>query len=373
MEGDLGEHLVVAVADAQLGHLERDGTRPGRRRQLERAGPLPLVDLGPRRLHPLDPLVERLGLAGPFLGARPHGVGQGREALDLPLLELGRPLALGLVRLVLGLELRVVALPLGEPLVRDVQHLGDGPVEQLEVVADDQEGAGEAGQLVEEPPFGGAVEVVGRLVEDHQVGLLEQDPHEVDPSALATRELVDVLEQQLLTEPEPVGQPGHHRLGLVATVRLELLLQVGEELDVLRGGVVGHRLAGRAQGVVEDVEAAGGEDVREAGWLQPEPARDRGLGQVAERAEEPDVAPVAELRGRLPHQHRDEGRLARPVAPDQAHLLARPHHEGGVGQQGAVTDLDGEGRSDDHGTLYEREHLLGTLRECPYSSASGGP
>ncbi len=185
--------------------------------------------------------------------------------------------------------------------------------------------------------------MVGRLVEDHQVRLLEQDPYEVDPPALATRELVDVLEQQLLTEPEPVGQPGHDRLGLVPPVRLELLLQVGEELDVLRGGFVGHGGAGRAEGVVEDVETAGGEDVREAGWLQPEPARDRGLGQVAERAEEADVAPVAELGGRLPHQDRDEGRFPRPVAPDQAHLLAGPDHEGGIGEQRAVTDLDGEG------------------------------
>ena len=272
------EHLVAAVADAQLRHLERDGARAGRRRELELAGPLPLVDLRALRLHPLDPLVERLGLAGPLLGARPHGVGQRREALDLALLQLGGALALGLVGLVLRLELRVVALPLGQPLVRDVQHLGDGLVEQLEVVAHHEEGAGEAGQLVEQPALGRAVEVVGRLVEDHQLGLLEEHPHEVDTAALAARELVDVLEQQLLAEAEAVGQAGHDRLGLVAAVRLELLLQVGEELDVLLGGVVGHGVAGRAEGVVEDVEAPGREDVREPGGLEPEAAGRRGPG-----------------------------------------------------------------------------------------------
>ena len=144
------------------------------------------------------------------------------EPLDLALLELGGALALGLVRLVLRLELRVVALPLGQALVRDVQHLGDGVVEQLQVVAHDEEGAGEARQLVEQPALGRAVEVVGRLVEDHQLGLLEQDPHQVDPAALATRQLVDVLEEQLLAQAEPVGQARHDRLGLVAAVGLEL-------------------------------------------------------------------------------------------------------------------------------------------------------
>ena len=34
----------------------------------------------------------------------------------------------------------------------------------------------------------GAVEVVGGLVEDHQFGLLEEHPHEVDPPALAPGE-----------------------------------------------------------------------------------------------------------------------------------------------------------------------------------------
>ena len=48
-----------------------------------------------------------------------------------------------------------------------------------------------------------------------------------------------------------------------------------------------------------------------AGGLEPETARHRGLGQVAEGAEEADVAPVPQLRGGLADQHRDEGGLAR--------------------------------------------------------------
>ena len=83
--------------------------------------------------------------------------------------------------------------------------------------------------------------------------------------------------------------------------------------------------------------------MRETGPLQPEPAGDRGLWQVAERAEEPDVATVTQLRGRLAHQHGDEGGLSGAVAPDQAHLLPGADHERGVGEQRAVTDFDGEG------------------------------
>ena len=222
-------------------------------------------------------------------------------------------------------------------------------------MAHDQQRAGEPGQLVEQPALGRAVEMVGRLVEDEQLGLLEEHAHQVDPPALATRERLDVLEEELLAQAQPVGQAGHDRLGLVPPVLLELLLEVGEELDVLRRGVVGHAPAGIAQRIVEDVEAAGGEDVREPGGLEAQSAGHGGLGQIPEGAEQADVALVAQLEGGLPHQHRDEGRLAGPVPPDQAHLLARAHDEGGIRKKGAVADFDGESRSDDHAPLYGRE------------------
>ena len=228
-------------------------------------------------------------------------------------------------------------------LVRDVEHLGDRLVEQLEVVADDEEGTVEARQLVEQPALGRAVEVIRRLVEDHQVGLLEEHAHEVHATALAAGQRVDVLQEELLPEAEAVGQTGHHRFGLVATVGLELLLQIREQLNVLLAGIVRHGAAGGAQRIIEDVETAGREDVREAGRLEPQPARHRCLGQVPERPEEADVAPVAQLRRRLPHQHRNEGRLPGPVAPHQADLFAGADHEGRVRQQGAIPDFDGEG------------------------------
>jgi hypothetical protein len=228
---------------------------------------------------------------------------------------------------VLGLELRVVALPLGQALVRDVQHLGDGAVQELQVVADHQDGAGEALELVEQPALGRTVEMVGRLVQDHQLGLLEEHAHEVDPAPLAAREGFDVLQEELLAQTEAIGQSGHHRFGLVAPVALELLLQVGEELDVLRRRVVGHGLAGRAHRLVEHVEAAGREDVGETRWAPARGPRRPAPGGGTRTIPAADVAPMAKLRGRLTDDDGDERRFAGAVAADQADLLARSHDE----------------------------------------------
>ncbi len=257
----------------------------------------------------------------------------------------------GLLGFVLRFEPRVVALPLGEPLVRDVQHLGDGMVEQFQVVAHHEERAVEAGELVEQPPLRRPVEVVGGLVEDHELGLLEEHAHEVDPAPLATREGLDVVEEQLLAQPEAVGQARHHRLGLVAAVALELLLQVREQLDVFLARLCGQGPARRAEGVVEHVEPAGREDVGEPRRLQAEPAGHGRLREVAERTEQPDVPVVAQVRGGLADDDGDERRLPGAVAPDQPHLLTGAHDERGVGQQRAVADLQRQSRSDDHGSL----------------------
>ena len=167
--------------------------------------------------------------------------------------------------------------------------------------------------------------------------------HEVDTTALAAGERVDVLQEEFLAQAEAVRQAGHDRFGLVAAVGLELLLQIGEQFDVLLRRLVGHGATGFAQRVVEHVEPPGREDVGEAGRLEPEPARHRRLGQVPERTEEADVAAVAQLGRGLSHQDGDEGRFAGPVAPHQTHLLACADDEGGVREQGAVADFDGEG------------------------------
>ena len=208
---------------------------------------------------------------------------------------------------------------------------------------------GNDSQLLHQPLLGRTVEVVGRLVQDHGVRGLEQDPDQVDPTALAARQALDVLEQELLAEAQAVGQAGHGGLGLVAAVLAELLLEVGEEGDVLGGGVLGHLGAGLAEGVVQDVEAAAGQHMGEAVGLEAEPVGFGDLGQVAVGAADGGAAGRADVAAGLVDHHRDEGGLARAVASHQADLLPGPDDERRVAEQGAVTDFDGEGGADDHG------------------------
>ena len=63
---------------------------------------------------------------------------------------------------------------------------------------------------------------------------------------------------------------------------MEFLLQIGEQLNVLFRGVIGHGRSGRAQCIVEHIEPASREDVGEAGGLEPEAAHYRSLGQIPE-------------------------------------------------------------------------------------------
>ena len=223
-----------------------------------------------------------------------------------------------------------------------MQHLVDRPVEKPDVVGDEQNGPAEPLELVHQPTLGRPVEVVGGLVEDHGVGTLEEDPHEVHPAALTTRQPVDVVEQELLAEAQSVGQPGHDRLGLVAAVLAELLLEVGEELDVLEARVLGHLRAGLAQCVIEHVEPPTRQDVGEPDRLEAQPAEHRDLGQGAVGAADRRPPRGPHVGPGLVDDDRDESGLAGAVATHEGHLLARADHEGGIAEQGSVTDLDGE-------------------------------
>ena len=77
--------------------------------------------------------------------------------------------------------------------------------------------------------------MVGRFVEHHDVGLLEQDPDEVDPAPLASRERRDVGQQHLLRETETVGQPAQLALDLVAASQSVTLFEGTERRDPIVG------------------------------------------------------------------------------------------------------------------------------------------
>ena len=124
-----------------------------------------------------------------------------REALGL-LLQVGRVVAL--------VGVRAAAVELEDPL-------GD-VVEEVPVVGDGQDGALVVGEVLLEPQHALGVEVVGRLVEQQQVGLGQQQ--------LAQRHAA------LLT----TGEVGDRLVGRRAAQRVHRLLELG--VDVPRVGGV---------------------------------------------------------------------------------------------------------------------------------------
>ena len=234
-------------------------------------------------------LLAVLGLLGPL--ARAVLADVGFEVGDLLLLPLGLPLEhLGLLgaeppvlRVVagVGLDLSLVQLP----------DLGDDLVEEVAVVADDDHRHRLPRQVVLEPGGRLDVEVVRGLVQEHQVGALEQQLGEHQPRLLAARErpgrtvevgrrepqaaedLLDaVVDRVGVLVLEPVVQLVVAAAGPVAVVLvlglghllgrlLELALQV-EERGQARPGHVHQRLVGPELGLLaQQADPDAGPDV----------------------------------------------------------------------------------------------------------------
>jgi hypothetical protein len=104
--------------------------------------------------------------------------------------------------------------------------------------------------------------VVGRLVEQQQVGARHQRPREVEPHAPAAGEARDRIAVARLGEAQPGEELRSARPRAVALDRLEALMQLGEPLarSVRIGLRVGERSRRRAELriAIEDVFDRGG-------------------------------------------------------------------------------------------------------------------
>ena len=83
----------------------------------------------------------------------------------------------------------IIALVGDAPAAIELENPARHVVEEIAVVGDDQDRAGIGAQMAFEPVDRLGVEMVGRLVEQQQFGLFEQQPAERDAAALAAREL----------------------------------------------------------------------------------------------------------------------------------------------------------------------------------------
>ena len=176
--------------------------------EVELAG---LLRLGRHLLVALQP---GLALGLPGLGARPHP----RQLVLQPLLQLGVLAALHREALGLLLQVRrVVALVrVGAAAVELEDPLGD-VVQEVPVVGDGEDRARVLGEVLLEPLHALGVEVVGRLVEQQQVGLGQQQLAQRDAAALTT------------------GQVGDRLVGRRAAQRVHRLLEL--RVEVPRVGV----------------------------------------------------------------------------------------------------------------------------------------
>ena len=177
-------------------------------------------------------------------------------------------------------------------------------------MGDDEDRAVEAGQEVLEPRQAVGVEVVGRLVEQEDVGILEQRGGEQGPGLLAARELAcsgrPVARWSMPSRRRTSSARASAAQAPVASRALERV-RVGVEIaGVLEGG---ERLARLAQGVVQE-------------------RVDRAVGRL--------LREVADARGR-----RDRPAVGALVAGEQAQQRGLA---GAVGadEPGAVAGVEGE-------------------------------
>ena len=272
------------------------------------------------------------------LALRLPGLGVGAHPLELALEHLGALgvlLALDLEAALLGLEVgRVVAL-VGVRLatVELEDPLGD-VVEEVAVVGDGEDGAGVGRQVTLEPLHRLGVEVVGRLVEQQQRGLLEQELAQGDPAPLASGEVVDQhvgrgAAQRVhgLVEPAvEVPGVGVVEIGLQVAHLGEKLVVVGVRIgELLRDRVVAVELAlDLVDGLLDVVQHRPA--LAERGLLLQHPD---GRAGVEER-----VAVVGVVE---PGHDLQQRRLARAVGSDDADLGTVEEREGDVVENDLVT------------------------------------
>jgi hypothetical protein len=332
----------VGLAEA-LGR--KRGPAAGRRiREAERGHAVVFADGLQPAEQPLGPLGHVLGRDG-LGGLRPHLVGLVKQDLGLLFgvgtFTLAGPLvgfALGEVALpvhVVEVDLRAVGV--------EQEDLVDGGFEQLGVVADHDQTALVVFQEVTQPGDGIGVEVVGRFVEEHGLGVRVEDPGQLHTAALATGERLEGLVQQTVRQRQVGADRRGLGFGSIAACREELGLEpviAVHRLALYSGILAGHLFVGKAELADGDVQAADGQDPVARKLLH---VRGAGiLGQVA------DLTGAGHLAGSgqpLPCENAGERGLARSVAAHQADLVSLVdaeahlvHQEPGAGTQFKILD-----------------------------------
>ena len=214
------EREPALVARVELGHVALDAVdRLQLRLRLARLGRLVAKALD-EALHPRD-----LGLAA---GDVAPGGELARRLLGAP----GVPRALEVARAA-GLEL---------------EHRGADRLEKPAVVGDEDDRRVEPDEVVLEPLERLDVEVVGRLVEQQQVGARGEHPRERGPGQLTAREAAERAVELVVAEAEPAQGRLDAVAPAIAAGGLQPRLGVGVGVQRRLVGAVGHPLPRGARG-----------------------------------------------------------------------------------------------------------------------------
>ena len=211
-----------------------------------------------------------------------------------------------------------------------VDDLDDAPgdcIEEAPVMADGNDGAAVAAQVLLEPLRALDVEVIRGLVEEQEVGLSEQERRQRGPALLAAAEGVDRPLELGLSQAQAREHRGRPGLVLIAAALLvfvaDALVPAEDGVEVLGAGVA-HLLLKLSQlplQVLEVGEALHSSlperlSLREGGALRQVPGR---------RAAHEVDPPVLELQ--LTEDGPAEGGLAGAVGADEPDAVALIHGE----------------------------------------------
>jgi hypothetical protein len=188
--------------------------------------------------------------------------------------------------------------------MQDVPH---GAVQQAAIVADDENRVRVARQVAFQPERAFEVEVVGRFIQQKQIGLREQHAGQRHAHSPAARESGAGHRLLVLGKAQPLQDGRGPRLPRPGVDIGQPCLHLGDTVGVLAGV----RQQGRAflvgcQHRLQQREFRPRRFLRHAAHTG---ARRQGNRATIQRQLSPDQA--------------EKRRLARPVAPDDAHLVAR--------------------------------------------------
>ena len=217
-------------------------------------------------------------------------------------------------------------------------------------MGDEEQRAGVDAQAALKPFHGGDVEVVGRLVEEQDVGFGEQDARHGRAHLPAAGKRVQRLVENVLVEPES-GERGFGAVpGIVSTEVFVGGLQVPEFVEQL--AVCGIGLEGAfdlREARLDEREFARGGDVGEHVLLL--------VGEVDLLTQDADAEALRDqdlaLVGReLAEDHAEDGGLAGAVGADHADALALVDAERGVVEDGLAAQELGDVLEIDHGAAF---------------------